>query len=332
MYLPILLTNFTDLISAILKTLLNHRLVHYGFMLTMLLFIALIIAGPEVLFVRQLSAYLLHIMLGLFALGFLFLFTGFEKLMLMSFAACAVLCVFIKNQSNGELVYPKDNYSEKISVCHINLSNVYEDQAMIEQLKKTDVDLISFQELTPEWASILQTALAANYPHHYQSVRIDPYGKAFYSRYPIRITDTLSGSYAFDVALEVIKNGQSYNLVSTYLTPSLNGNSLTLARTQMKNISRFVLAHPKKTIVLGEFNMVYWSDEIRQFRETTHLRNSRKDVIPASFRAPFDHVFYAEDLQCVALKDLMLSRKDRIGIFAAFQQNLDHAKTVHKFY
>lgn len=72
MYLPILLTNFTDLISAILKTLLNHRLVHYGFMLTMLLFIALIIAGPEVLFVRQLSAYLLHIMLGLFALGFLF--------------------------------------------------------------------------------------------------------------------------------------------------------------------------------------------------------------------------------------------------------------------
>ena len=118
-YLPILLTNFTDLISAILKTLLNHRLVHYGFMLTMLLFIALIIAGPEVLFVRQLSAYLLHIMLGLFALGFLFLFTGFEKLMLMSFAACAVLCVFIKNQSNGELIYPKDNYTEKkISVCH----------------------------------------------------------------------------------------------------------------------------------------------------------------------------------------------------------------------
>ena len=70
---------------------------------------------------------------------------------------------------------------------------------------------------------------------------------------------------------------------------------------------------PQKTIVLGEFNMVYWSDEIRQFRETTHLRNSRKDVIPASFRAPFDHVFYAEDLQCVALKDLMLSKKTELA-------------------
>ena len=332
MYLQILLTNFTDSISANLKTILNHRLVHYGFMTIMLLFISLIVAGPEVLFVRQLSAYLLHIMLGLFALGFVFLFTGFEKLMLMSFAACAVLCVFIKNQSNGELVYPKDNDTEKISVCHINLSNVLEVENMASQLKNNDIDLISFQELTPEWADFLESSLASDYPHRYQSVRIDPYGKAFYSRYPIRVTDTLSRSYAFDLALEVIKNGQSYNLVSTYLTPSLNGNSLTMARSQMKNISQYVLSHPKKAIVLGEFNMVYWSDEIRQFRETTHLRNSRKDVIPASLRAPFDHVFYSDDLQCVALKDMMLSRKDRIGIFAAFQQNIDQSHRPHKFY
>lgn len=83
-------------------------------MVIMLLMVALIVAGPEVFFVRQMSAHLLHIMLGLFALGFLFLFTGFEKLMLMSFAACGVLCVFIKNESNGELIYPKDNFTEKL--------------------------------------------------------------------------------------------------------------------------------------------------------------------------------------------------------------------------
>ncbi|HMS99694.1 MAG TPA: endonuclease/exonuclease/phosphatase family protein [Saprospiraceae bacterium] len=299
-------------------------------MVIMLLMVALIVAGPEVFFVRQMSAHLLHIMLGLFALGFLFLFTGFEKLMLMSFAACGVLCVFIKNESNGELIYPKDNFTEKIAVCHINLSNVYEREAMVEQLNNTDVDLISFQELTPEWASFLNVSLSKNYPHSYQAVRIDPFGKGFYSRYPIRVIDTLSPAYAFDLAVEVIKNTQNYYLVSTYLTPSLNGNGMTLARNQMKNISHFVVDHPRKTIVLGEFNMVYWSDEISRFREATHLRNSRKDVIPASLRVPFDHVFYSGDLQCLALKDMMLSRKERIGIFSAFQQNLEPSRNLPK--
>lgn len=299
-------------------------------MMVMLLFTALIIAGPELFFIKKLSAYLLHIMLGLFALGFIFLFSGHEKLMLMSFAACAVLCVFIKNQSNGELVYPKDNNTEKIAVCHINLSNVYEPEEMIAQLKEAQIDLISFQELTPEWADILNEALAADFPHHYKAVRIDPYGKAFYSRFPIRMLDTISAAYAFDLGIEVIKNGQGYHLVSTYLTPALDANGMLLARSQLKNISNFLYSNPKKTIVIGEFNMVYWSDEIRRFRETTQLRNSRKDVIPASLRVPFDHVFYSGDLQCVALKDMMLSRKERIGVFAVFQQNLEPGKNFDR--
>ncbi|MBK8701669.1 MAG: endonuclease/exonuclease/phosphatase family protein [Saprospiraceae bacterium] len=265
-------------------------------------------------------------MLGLFFLGFVFLFLDFGKLMFISFASCGAFCVFIKNESNGELVFPKDNFTEKVSVCHINLSNVGHGEDMIRLLTESDLDIISFQEMTPEWSAYLLQALDKIFPFTYQAVRIDPYGKALFSKFPLHIVDTLSASYAFDLAIEMKKNGNTYTLISTYLTPSLNEGSLTMAKTQMKNISQFIQGTKKNVIVLGEFNMVYWSDEIRNFREATHLRNSRKDVIPASLRIPYDHIFYSSDLQCVVVKDLFVSRKERIGILTSFQQNLDLGK------
>ena len=126
--------------------------------------ITLIIAGPEVIFVKQLSEYLVHIMLGLFGLGFVFLFTDHSKLMLVSFAACAVLCVFLKNESNGELVYPKDNYSGKIIVSHINLSNVVQKEEMLQMLNEGHIDILSFQEMTPEWNKYLKNSLKQKFP------------------------------------------------------------------------------------------------------------------------------------------------------------------------
>ena len=138
-----------------------------------------------------------------------------------------------------------------------------------------------------------------------------------------KVTDTLSRTYAFDIACTVTIHEDQYILVSTYLIPSLNNTSLTLAKSQMKNISNFVNENKTKVIVLGEFNMVYWSEEIRKFREASLLNNSRKDVIPASLKIPYDHIFYSNDLQCMSVRDLMINRNERIGLLSTFQENLD---------
>jgi endonuclease/exonuclease/phosphatase (EEP) superfamily protein YafD len=97
----------------------------------------------------------------------------------------------------------------------------------------------------------------------------------------------------------------------------------------MKNISKYVNDQNIKVIVLGEFNTVYWSDEIRAFREATNLNNSRKDVIPANLKIPYDQIFYSKDLQCVNVKDFIINKGERVGLISMFQQNIN--QNSHKF-
>ena len=133
------------------------------FMLTMLLFIALIIAGPEVLFCQTVLAYLPHIMLGLFALEHQHVYRLWKAHAHEFCKLVAVLCVFIKIKKQWRNSFiPKTITPKKFRFATSTQQCVW--RPGYDWAAKTDVDLISFQELTPEWASILQTALAANYP------------------------------------------------------------------------------------------------------------------------------------------------------------------------
>jgi hypothetical protein len=306
-----------------LKVFNKQQLFYYGFIAIMFLMVALIIAGPEVIFIRQMSEYLIQIMLSLFSLGFLFLFINKSRLMLLSFAACSVLCVFLKNESNGDFIFPKFNNTDNIAVSHINLSNVDHPQLLIDEIKRNHPDVVSFQEYTPDWAGVFSKKLKEDYPYQYESIRIDLYGKCLFSKYPIDKIDTLNSDIAFDIAIRINKNNNLYSIVSPYLTPPLDKNSLNKAKLQMKNISKHILSESGRIIVLGDFNMVYWSEEIRNFREATKLNNSRKDVVPVSLKVPYDHVFYSKILQCVSVKDFLINRKERVGLLSVFQQNIE---------
>ena len=109
-----LLTNFTDLISAILKTFSITKLVHYGFMLTMLLFIALIIVDLKCYLSDSSLHTLLHIMLGLFAFGL----PGFEKAHAHEFCSLCCFVFFIKIKAMEKSHLSQRQLHRKISVCH----------------------------------------------------------------------------------------------------------------------------------------------------------------------------------------------------------------------
>jgi endonuclease/exonuclease/phosphatase (EEP) superfamily protein YafD len=241
--------------------------------------------------------------------------------MFVSFASCAVLCVFIKNESNGDFVSPKENNGSKLYINHINLSSVSNFDALVKELIKSKTDVISFQEVTPEWSQQLDESLSSYFKHKYKAVRIDPFGKALYSRYPITIYDTLNKDLSFDIAATIMKNDKSYRLISSYLTPALDNNSLKIARLQMKNISSHINENNSNVIVLGDFNMVYWAQEISQFRESCDLSNGRKDVIPISLKIPYDQVFYTKDLQCVNVRDIFVAN-ERVGLSTVMQDEI----------
>ena len=72
-------------------------------------------------------------------------------------------------------------------------------------------------------------------------------------------------------------------------------------------------------VVLGDFNMVYWSSRIRDFRNTTGLMNSRRDISQSVLSIPYDHIFYSEDLECTKFIDLLDQGSTRLGIQGDFQ-------------
>jgi hypothetical protein len=287
---------------------------------TILLLCLLIVAGPEVLFTRTLSEYAFHIMIMLFLCGFILFFLNKFRTMFVSFASCAVLCVFIKNESNGDFITPKENNKYKLNINHINLSSVSNIGELSKHLLKSKADVISFQEVTPEWSQILDNELDKVYMNKYKSVRIDPFGKAIYSKYPFEICDTINKELSFDVVGKIRKNGKIYTLISSYLTPALDKNSLTKAKQQMKNISNYINSNDESAIVLGDFNMVYWAQEISDFRESCRLSNGRKDVIPVAMKVPYDQVFYTKDIQCVSVQDLFISENERVGLSTIVQE------------
>jgi endonuclease/exonuclease/phosphatase (EEP) superfamily protein YafD len=241
----------------------------------------------------------------------------------LSFAACSVLCVFLKNESNGDFIFPKFNNTDNITISHINLSNVDHPLLLIDEIKRNRPDVVSIQEFTPDWAGVLSGKLKEDYPFQYESMRIDLFGKAIYSKYPIEKIDTLNRDIAFDIGTRINKKSNIYSVISPYLTPALDKNSLNNAKLQMKNISKYILQEGGRVLVLGDFNMVYWSEEIRNFREATKLNNSRKDVVHVSLKMPYDHVFYSKNLQCVNVKDFLINRKERVGLLSVFQQNIE---------
>ena len=55
----------------------------------------------------------------------------------------------------------------------------------------TNADVISFQEVSPIWASVLQQGLAARYPYHRLVARNNCYGIALFSRLPFLRVDVL---------------------------------------------------------------------------------------------------------------------------------------------
>src|SRR5690606_13270507 len=184
------------------------------------------------------------------------------------------------------------NGSPTLTISHINLSNVSDEYDLISLLNEINSDILSFQELTPDWSFIIKKVLSYNYPYSTTLVRIDPYGKGVYSKFPILEIDTIVYDEIQDLSLTVNNGGSTFQILSTYLIPALDQTSKSSCRFQVNSLIDQLQNNPNHRIVLGEYNMVYWASEIRRLRSQTGLLNSRRDIMPASLKVPYDHIFY----------------------------------------
>ncbi|MBK8517742.1 MAG: endonuclease/exonuclease/phosphatase family protein [Saprospiraceae bacterium] len=281
---------------------------------------------PSFTIAESIQDHLVHILFFLLISGILGLVINNNIILYSSFGCAAALALFLKNASNSELKNPASNKEDKFILAHVNLSVITNDSVVSTLFNDIDIDAISFQEFTPDWAAAMPLLIDSAFKYHIQDVRVDLYGKAVYSKYPVVESDSLFYDDIPNVDLKILKNNKIYRVVSSYMTPALDNLSRTKAKSQFKILERRVSNHADNIIVSGEFNQVYWSSDILSFRNKTGLLNSRRNINPSSFKMPYDHIFYSSDMECYQFLELNDLQGNHIGCKASFQIKMARSK------
>lgn len=303
-----------------------HSIWYYAIAFTMVLVTITIIVEP-ILNNTSMTKYSVHIMLLMLAGSLLMMRWRKKELLFLGLFCTSLIALFLKTSSNAQLLPPKQNQEPKIKVAHFNLSNIEGDLGyLMKMLDQDSIDVLSFQEYTPYWRDLLETTVALAYPHHKSIVRIDPFGTALFSKEPFAEIDTFMINEIPSMEMTLDKNGKSFHIVSSYITPSLDSKSSVQAESQLNYIAEKINTIQQPVIALGEFNMVYWSHEIRNFISQAELNNSRRDIIESNLRIPYDHIFFSKSLQCIDFRELNDDKSKHIGIVGTYQHLTDQQK------
>lgn len=258
-------------------------------------------------------------MLMLILSGIIGLIIGNRTVLFTSFGCAGILALFLKNASNDNLKNPTINQQIKVSIAHINLAAVSDVENFWNILKDSTIDAVIVYEYTPDWDKVLKV-ISKNYKPYYSTyTKDDVYGKAIFSAYPILNTDTILYDKNPNLQCLISKNSAEFNILSTYITPSLSTSSSNTSSQELSTIANHLIYKQSHTIVSGEFNQVYWSFDVMNFRTKTNLQNSRRSINPSSLKMPYQHIFYSHDLECTMFEDLFENKTTDIGCKGTYQ-------------
>lgn len=270
-------------------------------------------------FTEKFQDYLVHFLIFLIFSGLIGLILSNKTILYTSFGCAAALAFFLKNASNPELKNPTTNGRNKLTVVHINLSLITDVETVRNIISDESIQVISFQEYTPDWASIIPEITKAKFPYIYQDVRIDLYGKAIFSKNIIRKSEVINYTDIPNIETQIESGDDVFTILSSYMTPALDNMSKTQAKSQFRFLEEYSLKNKDGKIIMGEFNQVYWSHDILSFRNKTGLLNSRRNVFPTTMKMPYDHIFYSPDLECFYFEELNDSDGNHFGCKSSFQ-------------
>lgn len=267
--------------------------------------------------------------LGYLLLGIFFLLLNNARLMFVCFGCCAAISFYLLESSNRKIKDPEPTDMPFLKVAHFNVSNSEgEVSDFLETLLARNADILSIQELTPDWDSILQISLSKQYPHLI-SLPDFSHGIALYSRIKPLAVDTF---YFGDIPnLGMICKPEGFKekicVISAYIRAPLNGKSFQELKAHLERISFFANKTAQPVITLGEFNTVPWSVEMQDFRKATDLADARRGIKPSRldgtfplFKVPSDHILFSKDyFECPSFETVGNAHNSEVGIECILQ-------------
>ncbi len=281
--------------------------------------------------------YAVQLMLLYLVGGVVFLFLKQPRLTFICFAGSALLCFFLKYSVKSDSIerwrqtvikkrMPGQEPAEEdppLRLAHLNITNIISPAEALDVIRKSNADILSIHEVTPDWDQWLNDSLSGLYPYHHSLIDIGIYGMAIYSRYELEHTDTFYYQDIPNLRTCLKANGNPLCLVSIHTEPALNSFSLKRLREHLTTAAKELNQMETPVLVFGDFNAVAWSDELQVFMDSTGLMESRKGFMTSGIPlgVPLDHIFYSRQLRCNDFFILKSPITRHLGIIGTYQFN-----------
>lgn len=313
------------------------RLRRHNALAGLLIFLTAGMLGTSyVTWLKPLAPYAVHAAVLLLALGLVFFVTDRTRLMFTALLCCGALSLFLKSSANQRLRLA-GAADPPIRFAHITLGDAEGDyDTVMAYLAGTDANLLSVQELTPDWEDLLRERLRDRFPYQAMMTRIDQYGSGLLSALPFDHIDTL---WFEDIPALVGTfdpgDGVPCHVITAQVIPPVNPAAYAAISAHLGLITTMIRELPGRVLVGGDFHLPPWSSEVLQFKAGARLEDSRRDVHTRNLdgsvsmpRIPVDHILYGHGLECASFANLGNDAVGRLGIYGAYYPKPPHASVA----
>lgn len=289
--------------------------------------VLMVIFTPDIQTFKWAAQYAIQFLFGYLALGLFFFSIDRPKLMFTSLLCCATLALYLQKTTNDSLRFAKDTLESNIKVAHFNVSGFSESyEEAIDILLKTEADIISVQEVTPDWNRVLIDNLRDSFPYLNSLVRFDLFGQIILSKFHVNKVDTIYHRDLPYLKLIMQVDNREVCLISSHALPPLDRSSYDRLKDQLFKLAPHVQRSEIPVIVVGDFNLTAWSREIRDFKTAANLKDSRRGVLPTTFKGaisefevPLEHIFFTDEMECIQFDPIIDHKTAPVGISGTYQ-------------
>ncbi|HEX2616264.1 MAG TPA: endonuclease/exonuclease/phosphatase family protein, partial [Flavobacteriales bacterium] len=186
----------------------------------------------------------------------------------------------------------------------------------------SDADVISFQEVSPQWAEALVNGLSATYPYHIAEPRTNCYGIALFSRLPFMSAQVISlqGTPAVDARINTAQG--PVRLLAVHAESPGSYGSFQRRNAQLEQLAGVIGDGEEPTVLLGDLNTVSWDQALRRLCKRSQLVEGQEAgaaTWPSAWGLaliPIDHVLVSPGLGVRALQPFHIPGSDHRGLVA----------------
>ena len=214
--------------------------------------------------------------------------------------------------------------SPDLRIAHLNVLQPNARHAdVLTAIRHADADLVSVQEVSPQWAVALRDGLGEEYRYQLVTPRTNCYGIALFSRIPLRKARVIVLSGAPFIEAEVEAVGGALRVYIAHATSPGSPSQFFRRNAQLRALAKLIADGSLPTVLIGDLNTVHWDDAYQQLCANSGLlplNHSRMatwpSIGPLAF-IPLDHALVRGPIRASTIDSFKIPGSDHRGLLAS---------------